>query len=179
MIAYKAFQKNLSCLGFQYKEAEWNYTEKAACRKTGFHCAENSLDCLIYYSNPDLAQYCVVEVAGERQEEGDDSKIACTQLRIVRRLTLLELLIEGVAYMLQYPHRRLSKIIQTEKGSPMGGFTVVRGKHPIGKGRKDTILLLIREDIKGNIVNFSVIIIDGKEYVPNVYYDFDGRKAEE
>lgn len=81
--------------------------------------------------------------------------------------------------MLQYPHRRLSKIIQIEKGSPMGGFTVVRGKHPIGKGRKDTILLLIREDIKGNIVNFSVIIIDGKEYVPNVYYDFDGRKAEE
>lgn len=167
MIAYKAFQKNLSCLGFQYKETEWNYTEKAACRKTGFHCAENPLDCLIYYSNPDLAQYCVVEVAGERQEEGDDSKIACTQLRIVRRLTLLELLIEGVAYMLQYPHRRLSKIIQIEKGSPMGGFTVVRGKHPIGKGRKDTILLLIREDIKGNIVNFSVIIIDGKEYVPN------------
>lgn len=67
MIAYKAFQKNLSCLGFQYKETEWNYTEKAACRKTGFHCAENPLDCLIYYSNPDLAQYCVVEVAGERQ----------------------------------------------------------------------------------------------------------------
>ena len=84
-----------------------------------------------------------------------------------------------VAYMLQYPHRRPSKIIQIEKGSSMGGFTVVRGKHPIGKGRKDTILLLIREDIKGNIVNFSVIIIDGKEYVPNVYYDFDGRKAEE
>ena len=166
MIAYKAFQKNLSCLGFQYKETEWNYTEKAACRKTGFHCAENPLD-------------CVVEVAGERQEEGDDSKIDCKQLRIVRRLTVLELLIEGVAYMLQYPHRRLSKIIQIEKGSPMGGFTVVRGKHPVGKGRKDTILLLIREDIKGNIVNFSVIIIDGKEYVPNVYYDFDRRKAEE
>ena len=140
MIAYKAFQKNLSCLGFQYKETEWNYTEKAACRKMGFHCAENPLDCLIYYSNPDLAQYCVVEVAGERQEEGDDSKIACTQLRIVRRLTLLELLIEGVAYMLQYPHRRPSKIIQIEKGSSMGGFTVVRGKHPIGKGRKDMVL---------------------------------------
>ena len=96
MIAYKAFQKNLSCLGFQYKETEWNYTEKAACRKTGFHCAENPLDCLIYYSNPDLAQYCVVEVAGERQEEGDDSKIACTQLRIVRRLTLLELLMKSL-----------------------------------------------------------------------------------
>ena len=80
-----------------------------------------------------------------------------------------------------FPHRpeNNDKIIQIEKGSPMGGFTVVRGKHPIGKGRKDTILLLIREDIKGNIVNFSVIIIDGKEYVPNVYYDFDGRKAEE
>ena len=36
MIAYKAFQKNLSCLGFQYKETEWNYTEKAASGKRGF-----------------------------------------------------------------------------------------------------------------------------------------------
>ena len=179
MIAYKAFKKDLSCLGYQYQETEWNYTERAVCRKTGFHCAENPLDCLIYYSNPDFAQDCVVEVAGERQEEGEDSKIACTQLRIVRRLTLLELLIEGVAYMLQYPHRKLSKIVQIEKGNPMEGFTVVRGRHPIGKGRKGTILLFIREDHTGKITDFSVIVIDGKEYVPNVYYDFDGRKAEE
>ena len=26
MIAYKAFQKDLSCLGYQYQETEWNYT---------------------------------------------------------------------------------------------------------------------------------------------------------
>ena len=128
---------------------------KGCLQENGVSLCRKPLDCLIYYSNPDLAQYCVVEVAGERQEEGNDSKIACTQLRIVRRLTLLELLIEGVAYMLQYPHRRPSKIIQIEKGSSMGGFTVVRGKHPIGKGRKDTILLLIREDIKGNTLIFQ------------------------
>lgn len=78
--------------------------------------------------------------------------------------------------MLQYPHRKLSKIVQIEKGNPMEGFTVVRGRHPIGKGRKGTILLFIREDHTGKITDFSVIVIDGKEYVPNVYYDFDGRK---
>lgn len=82
------------------------------------------------------------------------------------------------ADMLHYPQRRLSKIVQIEKGSPMGGFTVVRGKHPIGKGSDDTILLFIREDYTGNITDFSVIMIDGKEYIPNVYYDFDGRKVE-
>ena len=60
----------------------------------------------------------------------------------------------------------------------MGGFTVVRGKHPIGKGSDDTILLFIREDYTGNITDFSVIMIDGKEYIPNVYYDVDGRKVE-
>ena len=152
--------------------------KKAICRKTGFHCAENPLDCLIYYSNPSLAQYCVVEVAGERQEEGDDSKIACTQLRILRKLTLLELLVEGVAYMLQYPQRRLSKIVQVEKGTSLNGFAVIRGKHPIGKGRQGTILLFIREDCIGKIMDFSIIIIDGKQYVPNVYYDFKGREAE-
>ena len=79
-----------------------------------------------------------------------------------------------MAYEMVMPyHLHMPVLINT-----MGGFTVVRGKHPIGKGSDDTILLFIREDYTGNITDFSVIMIDGKEYIPNVYYDFDGRKVE-
>ena len=41
MIAYKGFQKDLKCRGFQFQEYGINETEKANCRQNGFHCAEN------------------------------------------------------------------------------------------------------------------------------------------
>ena len=43
MIAYKGFQKDLKCRGFQFQEYGINETEKANCRQNGFHCAENPL----------------------------------------------------------------------------------------------------------------------------------------
>lgn len=38
MIAYKGFQKDLKCRGFQFQEYGINETEKANCRQNGFHC---------------------------------------------------------------------------------------------------------------------------------------------
>lgn len=41
MIAYKAFNEDLTCRKYKFKENEPNYTDKANCRENGFHCAEN------------------------------------------------------------------------------------------------------------------------------------------
>ena len=49
MIAYKGFEKNLSCRGYQFKRYGINETTEANCRQNGFHCAENPLDCLVHY----------------------------------------------------------------------------------------------------------------------------------
>ena len=43
MIAYKGFEKNLSCRGYQFKRYGINETTEANCRQNGFHCAENPL----------------------------------------------------------------------------------------------------------------------------------------
>lgn len=50
MIAYKGFRPGLICRGYQFVMG-LNTTEKANCRENGFHCAENPLDCLSYYSS--------------------------------------------------------------------------------------------------------------------------------
>lgn len=60
MIAYKGFQKDLKCRGFQFQEYGINETEKANCRQNGFHCAENPLDCLCYYPNWKNSVYYIV-----------------------------------------------------------------------------------------------------------------------
>ena len=61
MIAYKGFQKDLKCRGFQFQEYGINETEKANCRQNGFHCAENPLDCLCYYPNWKNSVYYIVD----------------------------------------------------------------------------------------------------------------------
>ena len=47
IIAYKAFDKDLSCTSggnrFQYRLGIWNEEDAANCSHNGFHCAENPL----------------------------------------------------------------------------------------------------------------------------------------
>ena len=83
MIAYKGFQKDLKCRGFQFQEYGINETEKANCRQNGFHCAENPLDCLCYYPNWKNSVYYIVDASGDLDEDGEDSKISCTQMRLL------------------------------------------------------------------------------------------------
>ena len=46
MIACKAFNPGLVCLGYQFVMGK-NVTDKANCRQNGFHCAEDPLDCVV------------------------------------------------------------------------------------------------------------------------------------
>ena len=82
MIAYKGFQKYLKCRGFQFQEYGINETEKANCRQNRFHCAENPLDCLCYYPNWKNSVYYIVDASGDLDEDGEDSKISCTNMRL-------------------------------------------------------------------------------------------------
>ena len=67
-----------------------NVTDKANCRQNGFHCAEDPLDCLSYYSDIHRAVFCLVDAGGDIDEDDCDSKISCTELTILKELTLDE-----------------------------------------------------------------------------------------
>lgn len=95
MRAFKGFRRDLTCLGYRFREDRVNRTSEANCCQNGFHCAENPLDCLSYYWDWKNSVYYEVDAAGDLDEDGRDSKISCTELRLVRRLTLEQLLLEG------------------------------------------------------------------------------------
>ena len=85
MIAYKGFEKGLVCLGYQFHMG-LNVTEEANCAQNGFHCAENPLDCLTYYSDMNRSEYYLVDAGGDVDEDDRDSKIACTKLTVIKKL---------------------------------------------------------------------------------------------
>lgn len=59
MIAYKGFHPGMVCIGYQFQMG-LNVTKEANCRQNGFHCAEDPLDCLSYYSDVDHSEYYIV-----------------------------------------------------------------------------------------------------------------------
>lgn len=101
MKAFKGFRKDLTCLGFQFRENGINRTEEANCVQNGFHCAENPLDCFHYYPDWRNSVYYEVDAAGDLDEDAVDSKISCTEMRLVRRLSLEQMLFEAAVYILE------------------------------------------------------------------------------
>jgi len=99
MEAYKAFDQNLQCLGFQFEVGEsFELDGKVSVCKSGFHACENPLDVWNYY--PLDSRYAVVELGGETSRHGDDSKVAAGRITISAEITLPQLINDGVAYLM-------------------------------------------------------------------------------
>ena len=99
MLAYKGFNIGYVCRGYQFDKEKVNRTDRAKCVRDGFHAALNPLDCFSYYPDPSHAVYCLVECSGDIHEDCSDTKIACTELRIVKELSMREMMIHAIAYM--------------------------------------------------------------------------------
>lgn len=81
MKAYKGFDKDLKCRGFQYEIGkEYSGPKPKAC-EVGFHACEMPLDVLDYYP-PSSSRYCVVEQSGATDKDGRDSKVASERIKI-------------------------------------------------------------------------------------------------
>ena len=173
MIAYKGFNKGLKCRGYQFKVGQ-NVTEKAKAVAYGFHCAENPLDCLTYYGNMESAEYWIVDAGGDVDEDGSDTKIACTELTILKRLSKEDFVLHALAYMTDKPKREWNRHVQKERGEvSQHGFVIVRGMDPIAKGEIGDILAFAREDCRGNIVEVAMAVIDGETLLQNRWYGVD------
>ncbi len=90
MKAFKGFNKDLTCRGFQYKEGETFETDKAKLCNSGFHACERPLDCFGYYT-PNTAVYHEVELDGVTNEKEDDTKRCGTRIKIGARLSVADI----------------------------------------------------------------------------------------
>ena len=83
----KGFNQDMTCRGFQYKEGETYETSRAKACKEGFHFCENPIDALNYYY-PGQSVYHQVEGDGQIDRDTDDSKVACTKIKIGAKIDI-------------------------------------------------------------------------------------------
>ena len=79
MKAYKGFNKDLTCRGYQYEIGKTYETDLAELCEAGFHACPSPLDVFTYYA-PAESRYCEVELGG-RMDKGDD-KVAAEKITI-------------------------------------------------------------------------------------------------
>ena len=90
MRAFKGFNKDLTCRGYQYEEGKEFHTERAECCDTGFHACEYPLDCFGYY-DPAHSVFHEVELSGEMDKSRDNTKVCATDIKIGARLSIVGL----------------------------------------------------------------------------------------
>jgi hypothetical protein len=173
MIAYKGFCAGLVCRDYQFAMGK-NVTDQANCRSNGFHCAEDPLDCLTYYPDMDKSEYYLVYPGGDIDEDEVDSKIACTELTIAKKLERTEFFLHALAYMVDHPAREWSSHVEKDRAEARNGYAVVRGPDPIARGKKGDVLALAKEDPdSGKIVQIALSQVDGKKLKPGKWYGID------
>ena len=100
VIAYKGFNSDLTCKGFQYKiGGKYSCDEKIILCGTGFHACEDPLDVLLYYDKPN-SRYCIVEQSGEIIKcEHNDTKQVSSEIKIIKEIGLDGLVKAGVEHL--------------------------------------------------------------------------------
>ena len=88
--AYKGFDKNMQCRGFQFEEGkEYEEKEASLCKK-GFHACENPLETFKYYEPGKGSNYHEVELDATEETE-EDSKRCGTRIKIGAKLSVLDI----------------------------------------------------------------------------------------
>ena len=103
IVAFKGFDKNLQCIGFQYAVGQtFEHTGKVKMCKSGFHSCENPLKVFQYYV-PGNSRYALVEASGCVDTElNTNDKIVSSKLYIKAELTLPELTKYAVDWLIEH-----------------------------------------------------------------------------
>ncbi len=119
MKAYKGFDKNMQCRGFQYEEGktyELPDGEEAKLCEQGFHACEAPLDCFNYYS-PGTSVFHEVDLDATEEASCDDSKRVGSKITIGAKLDIAGI----VKAQFEYTKEHCTNEKQGANGSALNG----------------------------------------------------------
>lgn len=89
---FKGFNKDFKCRGFQFEVGkEYHHDGKVNPCESGWHSCESPVDVWKYYG-PAESRYAVVEQFGVTVKHKEDSKVASSDIRIVKEISAKEFL---------------------------------------------------------------------------------------
>ena len=99
VIAYKGFDKNLKCRGFQYEVGkEYEMSGRIACCERGFHACESPLEVFDHYDMLN-SRFAEVEQSGEIDKEENTTKVCSSRIKVKAELKLADIINLGVEWI--------------------------------------------------------------------------------
>ena len=100
IIAYKGFDKNLCCRGFQFKVGEeYEQQGEIKCCENGFHACTNPFDVLNYYDVDGKNRFCQVEQYETIDNSNKDTKQASSKIKIKAEIGMTGLFKAGIEWI--------------------------------------------------------------------------------
>ena len=133
MKAYKGFNKDLTCRGFQYEEGKtYEHDGEVKLCNEGFHACEDPLETLDYYDVA-TSEYHEVELDGVSEERGNDSKVVAKKITIGARLGIDKLVKACIDFRFARIEKMLPNTGYNGAASNTGdkGAAETSGKHSI------------------------------------------------
>nr|DAM49908.1 MAG TPA: hypothetical protein [Caudoviricetes sp.] len=202
MKAYKGFDKDLKCKGFQYEVGKEYETSKVILCYNGFHACTVPLDVFNYYA-PATSRFCEVEIDGEIEKAVDDSKIAGTKIKIIREISLSELIDAQKEYEKGKEGRKVvtggscgmatardygaatvgdcgTAVSRGISSTGKDGLCVARGNGCRVKGGIGSVLVIAKDTTNSmKIVRCKTAVVDGKKIKADTWYTLqDGEFSE-
>ena len=99
IIAYKGFDKDLKCRGFQYEVGkEYEMDGDIKCCERGFHACESPLEVFDHY-NMLNSRFAKVEQSGEIDKEENTTKVCSSKIKVKAELKLADIINLGVEWI--------------------------------------------------------------------------------
>ena len=97
--AYKGFDKNMQCLGYQYEVGkEYDMDGEIKCCDRGFHACKSPLEVWDYYDMLS-SRFAEVEQSGKIDKEGNSTKVCSSHIKIKAELKLADIINIGVEWL--------------------------------------------------------------------------------
>ena len=198
MKAYKGFDKNLQCRGFQYAVGKEYETDKAEICRSGFHACEAPLNVWDFYPPINNNRFCEVEQDGDVKNDGAGVKSVSTKIKIGAEIGIPELIKAHVELCKKQTAMDATKMQVTTSGDDakigssgdgakigssgngakiecFGRNAVVAcaGANNIVKAPKGAWICLSEFDMVDSgyvCVGMKAFRIDGKKFLPDTWY---------
>ena len=189
IVGVKGFDLNLKCRDYQFEVGKTHKEKSAKCCKSGFHFCENPLDVFGYYP-PGESRFCIVEGSGDIDREGDDSKVSCTELKVVREIQPFEFADLAKEYILKNVTDEKSNTGNYSSSSNTGNYSsssntgnyssssvsgsesvaIVTGYQGKAKGALGCWIVLTERNSEMEILDIRAVKVDGDSIKADTYY---------
>lgn len=196
MKAFKGFNKDLTCRGFQYEEGKEFETAVADVCNSGFHACEYPLDCFAYH-NPAQSVYHEVDLDGDIDtSNNDDSKVCATKIKVGAKINIAGMVKCAIDFTMSRVKEEAGSDCGASSATDPTGVALAWGYEARAKGCKGSHLILSDWEYIGecwsdgtyrdtyNVNSWKLrgaklVEVDGEEIKEDTYYRcIDGNVVE-